>query len=299
MMDDRDFMTLAISEARRCDHDPTGRRPSVGAVIALDGKLIAGGFRGPDTHAKKDALSHVSQSQVLSDATVYTTLEPCTGAVRSKPLEACTNLLTQAGVKKVFVGILDPNQDVCGKGVLELQKHKIEVILFDNDLAEEIRHLNAPFIRAQQSLGLQITSPRPGEELETYKTEGKHSFHCTCLTRPGGDIYVLVERNGRWWPQPGLHQVGNTDEYTFVVSFGSTGEHTIHVVRASELGSVLISYYHTVVDRNLKRRSKLKDEYPDLDYNILGGDYYGIPMTKLPRGLDSQASLTVMVKAKP
>jgi hypothetical protein len=64
MMDDRDLMMVAISEAR-----------------PLDGTLFASGFRGVDTQAKKRALSHVSASQVLSGATVYTTPEHCTRAV--------------------------------------------------------------------------------------------------------------------------------------------------------------------------------------------------------------------------
>jgi pyrimidine deaminase RibD-like protein len=65
MMGDRDFLMRAISEEQRCAHDSTGRRPSVGTAIALDGKVIASGFRGLDTGAEKDALSHVSASQVL------------------------------------------------------------------------------------------------------------------------------------------------------------------------------------------------------------------------------------------
>ena len=214
----------------------------VGAVIEQDGDLISSGFRGPDIHAEKDALDNVPSSISLANATVYTTLEPCTGNVRSKPLEACTNLLTQRRVKKVYIGMLDPNQAVCGKGIIELQKHKIEIALFEHDLTAEIMDLNAAFIRAQQSLELQITSPRSGEGLATYNTGGKHTFHCTCITRPSDEIVVLVERNGLWYPQPHrLRQVGSTDKYIFDVHFGATGNHTVYVVRASDLALEFIS----------------------------------------------------------
>jgi pyrimidine deaminase RibD-like protein len=55
--------------------------------------------------------------------------------------------LVRAKVKKVYVGILDPNQGVCGKGVLELQDHNIEVELFPPVLAQQIRIQNDPFIQ--------------------------------------------------------------------------------------------------------------------------------------------------------
>ena len=96
--------------------------------------MIAAGHRGDEDHAGLVALRNVRDWGVLPYATVYTTLEPCTPYVRSNEGESCTNRLVRAGVKKVFIGILDPNQGVCGKGVIELQYHDIEVELFPHDL---------------------------------------------------------------------------------------------------------------------------------------------------------------------
>ncbi len=300
MRKDREFMELAIAQAKLCTPSDAARIPRVGAVIAHKGTLIAEGRRGPENRAEFEAILQVRFLDQLQNATVYTTLEPCTGAVRSKPLEACTNLLTQHQVRRVVIGILDPNQGVCGKGVLELQKHNIEVRLFDHDLAQEICALNAEFIRAQQSLGLVFLSPEPGAELHTYRAAGAHEFHCRVNNAPDDEIYVLVERGGLWWPQSDrLRRVGDSDEYRFRAHFGTTGEHRIHVVRASPLGVALIGHYSKTRDRNQKRRTDLSGKLSADDMNLLGGDYAGIQMPSLPRGLDSQGSILVNVVPNP
>jgi pyrimidine deaminase RibD-like protein len=111
---------------------------------------------------------------MLPEATLYTTLEPCTRHVRSKPLECCTELIRQHQIKKVFIGILDPNQGVTGKGLWGLQDTGVEVNLFPHDLAQQIRANNSAFIRSQQTLGATIVAPNEGDELRTYETAGKH-----------------------------------------------------------------------------------------------------------------------------
>src|SRR5262250_2875858 len=102
--------------------------PKVGAVIAVDGRTIGGGRRGTgavegdDDHAEINAIRQVQDKSQLAHATLYTTLEPCTGEVRSRPLECCMELIRQHRIRKVFVGILDPNQWVSGKGLSALQE---------------------------------------------------------------------------------------------------------------------------------------------------------------------------------
>jgi pyrimidine deaminase RibD-like protein len=153
--------------------------PKVGAVIAVGAEVLGCGYRGSgidmdDEHAEWNAIGKVEQAQLprLTEATLYTTLEPCTGSVRSRPLEACTELILQHKIKTVFIGMLDPNQGVTGKGVSKLQDRGVEVVLFPHELFEQVRALNAPFIRAQMSLGATILSPLDGEELKTYQPEG-------------------------------------------------------------------------------------------------------------------------------
>jgi|ERR1022692_1430897 pyrimidine deaminase RibD-like protein len=110
------------------------------------------GREDDDEHAEWDALEKVRDKSALAGATLYTTLEPCTPPVRSKPLECCTELVLQHQIKRVFVGMLDPNQGVTGKGLLRLQEAGVEVALFPHDLSAAIRAENAAFIRSQQTL---------------------------------------------------------------------------------------------------------------------------------------------------
>ena len=146
MTEDDLMMELAIFEAGNCQPRNPRQEPKVGAVIAIDGKVVATAHRGPDDHAEKVALAKVGGGVNLSRATVYTTLEPCTHEVRRGTLESCRERLIAAHVKRVVIGILDPNQGVCGKGILRLQEHQIEVGLFPDEKAQRIRQMNEDFI---------------------------------------------------------------------------------------------------------------------------------------------------------
>src|SRR5208283_2657533 len=234
-MAERSHMETAIAMAERSDQSSDPKRiPKVGAIIvAPDGAVLGVGSRQADTHAEMDALSHqVSAKTGPSGATVYTTLEPCTPGVRRKPEESCTKRLIDANIKRVVVGMLDPNQDVCGKGVLELQRHNIEVELFPHELAQKVRLLNEEFVRAQQRLGLSFLDADPSGKPLTIKLPqipGQYRFRCTCITHPGNDIFVLHESRGIFWPQRDTRlrqvpdQVGRYPVYEFDSWFGGTG----------------------------------------------------------------------------
>lgn len=290
------FMQEAIEWANDC-HPVKESIPKVGAIFAVGDKVLGRGRRGTgkegdDEHAEWNAIQQVKDKSKLAKATLYTTLVPCTREVRSKPLECCTELIRQHQVRKVFVGILDPNQGVTGKGLWRLQDSGVEVALFPHDLSKQILAQNADFIRSQQTLGATILSPKDGEELRTYQTSGRHAVRFRCLNPPGSDTYLLSYRGGLYWPQTGPFRQIEPGLWEIDAHFGSTGEYVLQLVTANELGSALIRYYRTVTESNRNRREKLRGK---VDLSLLGGDYPGIQMNGPPKGLRVEAFVTVFV----
>ncbi len=293
---DLKFMQEAIRWADGC-HPIRESIPKVGAVIAAGKEALGRGRRGTgvegdDEHAEFKAISEVPDKSRLTQGTLYTTLEPCTRHVRSKPLESCTELIRQHQIKRVFVGILDPNQWVTGKGLWSLQESGVEVALFPHELSQKVRVQNADFIRSQQTLGATIVTPKDGEELRTYVSAGRHTVRFKCLNPPGADTYLLLYREGLYWPQPGPFRQVEQGMWDVDAHFGSTGEHALQLVTADSLGSALIRCYRKVVELNRSRREKLRGK---IDMSLLGGDYPGIEMNGLPKGLRLEASVNVIV----
>ncbi len=106
---------------------------------------------------------------------------------------------------------------------------------------------------------------------------------------------------GQWWPQfEGLRQIAESNKYEFGCRFGTIGFHRIDVVRATELGIGLVNYYRKIISITGRQREKLNSiglsEEKLKDLRLW---WPGIELTRLPRGLDSQASITVEVVPKP
>ena len=138
---DARFMARALQLARRGMYT-TDPNPRVGCVIVKDGKIIGEGWheRAGQPHAEINALSQVGQ-QHARRAGVYLTLEPCCHYGRTPP---CTDALVKAGVGRVVAAMRDPNPQVAGKGLQELERHGIRV---DAGLMEsEAAALNPGFI---------------------------------------------------------------------------------------------------------------------------------------------------------
>ena len=300
------YMNEAIEWAKGCN--PTRESiPRVGAVIAVGNQVLGRGRRGTgtigdDEHAEFHAFQQVKDKAQLPAATLYTTLEPCTPEVRSKPLECCTELILQHEIRKVFIGILDPNQGVTGKGLWRLQDMGVEITLFPHDLAERIRAINAQFIRSQQTLGATIIRPEDGETLRTHETHGKVTVQFQCLNPPTTSNYLLIMREGLCWPQskPFRHVEKNIWEGD--AFFGTAGEHVIHIVTANDLGRAAFEYYRKIVNLNLARGERLRRKFPEIhampehdQKALLGGDYPGIQINGLPKGIRSEAAVRVII----
>ncbi len=140
--DDTDYMGLALAEAAK-GLGRTSPNPCVGAVIVRDNVVVGRGYhrRAGTPHAEVNAIADAGSS-ACRGATIYVTLEPCNHSGRTPP---CTRAILAAGIRRVVVGMKDPNPSVAGGGMEFLAAQGIEVT--GGVLAEECRRLNFPFLK--------------------------------------------------------------------------------------------------------------------------------------------------------
>src|ERR1700722_15880860 len=145
-VDDIKYMKMAIEAARRCESEPGD--PFVGAVAVRDNQVLGVAHRGElraGDHAEFTLIGKKLRLADLVGATVYTTLEPCT--VRGPEKHPCVEWLIDSKVRRVVIGMFDPNLLVSGYGCLKLRKANIVTDLFPPELMTELEALNLSFIR--------------------------------------------------------------------------------------------------------------------------------------------------------
>ncbi|MDQ2659834.1 MAG: bifunctional diaminohydroxyphosphoribosylaminopyrimidine deaminase/5-amino-6-(5-phosphoribosylamino)uracil reductase RibD [Verrucomicrobiota bacterium] len=137
---DETFMRAALKEAQKgIGH--TSPNPAVGAVLVVDGKIVARGHhRAPGAaHAEVECLRAFGKL-IPRGATLYVTLEPCSTSGRTP---ACTRALIEASVESVVVGALDVNPAHNGAGIELLRVAGMNVRT--GVLADECVALNEAF----------------------------------------------------------------------------------------------------------------------------------------------------------
>lgn len=119
---DRKFMQLALKLARK-GKGKVHPNPMVGAVVVRGGKVIGSGFHryfgGP--HAEVYALRQAGKRARGAD--MYVTLEPCSHYGKTPP---CADAIIRAGLKRVYIGMKDPNPLVSGTGISKLNENSIK-----------------------------------------------------------------------------------------------------------------------------------------------------------------------------
>ena len=151
------FLKRAIDLAREGKY-LTKPNPMVGCVIVKDNEVIAEGYhmKYGSNHAEINALEDLNKNNNISEAefrqlTLYCTLEPCCHHGKTGP---CTDAIIKSGIKKVVIGIKDPNPKVSGSGIKQLEDNGIEVLsgFFEEELIELNKHFffkntyNRPYI---------------------------------------------------------------------------------------------------------------------------------------------------------
>ena len=118
---DPTFMHRALELAQNSRPSPN---PRVGAVIVRDGKIVGEGFhvRPGMPHAEIVAIKNAGR--LTRGADLYVTLEPCSHHGRTPP---CVDAILGAGIRRVAVGMVDPDSRVNGQGVRYLRENHIQV----------------------------------------------------------------------------------------------------------------------------------------------------------------------------
>ncbi len=119
-IDDK-FMKEALRQARK-GLGRTSPNPAVGAVIVREGRAIALGYhrKAGAPHAEVDALNKLGGK--APGSTLYVNLEPCNHHGHTPP---CTEALLNAGIKRVVIGMRDPNPGVAGGGCEYLRQRGV------------------------------------------------------------------------------------------------------------------------------------------------------------------------------
>lgn len=140
------YMYRCIQLAK-CGEAGAPPNPMVGAVVVCNGRIIGEGFHrccgGP--HAEVNAINSVTDKRLLSQSTIYVSLEPCAHYGKTPP---CADLIIQSKIPRVVIGCADPFAKVNGLGIKKLQDAGCEVKV--GVLESECLELNPKFFTFHQ-----------------------------------------------------------------------------------------------------------------------------------------------------
>jgi len=150
-VDARKFMEMAIEVMNSSIQEPRDDKvsPKVGAVLIKPDDTVETAYRGElrhGDHAEFALLERKNRSVKLDGSYLFATLEPCAPGARKFPKLSCAERIVNARIKKVWIGIEDPDPTVDRKGIKYLIDNGVDVEMFDSDLQKQIRKTNKQFI---------------------------------------------------------------------------------------------------------------------------------------------------------
>lgn len=156
---DKKFMSECLELARK-GLGYVSPNPLVGAVLVKNGRVIGKGyhqkFGGP--HAEIMAIENARAK--VEGATLYVNLEPCAHYGKTPP---CTEAIISHGIRRVVVGMIDPNPLVKGRGIRSLRAAGIEVTA--GVLQHECQQLNESFVK-RVTTGLPFVALKIAQSLD-------------------------------------------------------------------------------------------------------------------------------------
>jgi diaminohydroxyphosphoribosylaminopyrimidine deaminase/5-amino-6-(5-phosphoribosylamino)uracil reductase len=116
--------------------------PLVGSVIVYNNQIIGEGWhqKAGNPHAEVNAIQSVKDKSLLSKATIYVSLEPCSHFGKTPP---CSDLIIANKIPNVVIGTIDPFAKVAGTGIKKLIEAGTNVTV--GILEDECYELNKRF----------------------------------------------------------------------------------------------------------------------------------------------------------
>ena len=115
---DQHYMKQALNLARKAE-GRTSPNPVVGSIVVKSGEIISEGYHKRVGFPHAEILALRKAGIKARGADLYVNLEPCCHQGKTPP---CTEAIVNAGIKRVVIGVRDPNRLVSGKGVSYLKK---------------------------------------------------------------------------------------------------------------------------------------------------------------------------------
>lgn len=115
--------------------------PMVGSVITYKNKIIGEGFHQQfgTNHAEINAINSIKDPNLLKEASIYVTLEPCFHTGKTPP---CVQAIINKEIKQVNISVKDINPLTAGQSIQILRKRSFSVQegLLEKKGTELIRH---------------------------------------------------------------------------------------------------------------------------------------------------------------
>jgi len=144
----RQAQELAVEVMKKSVNEPDKKiHPKVGAVLLFPDGSMTSAYRGEldyGDHAEFTLLHKKHRTENIEEAWLFGTLEPCMARHPNKT--PCAKRIQLRKIKKVYIGIDDPDPTVSGTGKKYLEDFGISIEYFDRDLQNLITQENQSFL---------------------------------------------------------------------------------------------------------------------------------------------------------
>jgi pyrimidine deaminase RibD-like protein len=159
-----ELMRETVQEALRSVPEDDRPHPKVGALLTdADGKIKYRAHRGEEElggHAEFHLFRKAERDGFnTKDCVLFVSLEPCTR--RGKDKTPCAVRVAESGVKQIYIGTLDPNTHITGRGDMFLSFH-MAVDHFPSEIKSELFAINQEFFDRYRYTHIPVVSSYAG-----------------------------------------------------------------------------------------------------------------------------------------